>query len=106
MDKWVRVASTSELVGEGLGIAAKAEGLGVALFRWDGKVFAIEDLCPHLGFPLSEGIVQEGEIMCGWHGWHIRLEDGACPRQKAQARIFPCEVRGDEVWVRIEALPE
>src|SRR5687768_18005561 len=44
---------------DGLGFAVKADGIGIALFRWEGRIHAIEDLCPHLGFPLSEGIVQQ-----------------------------------------------
>jgi nitrite reductase/ring-hydroxylating ferredoxin subunit len=105
MSEWIRVARASELVGEGLGIAVKAEGLGLALFRWEDQVYAVEDLCPHMGFPLSEGIVQEGEVICMWHGWHIRLDDGSCRRQKAAAKVFPCEIRGDEVWVLLEPVP-
>ena len=61
-DKWVRVASLAEIPGEGLGHAVKAEGLDIALFRWNDRIYAIEDLCPHLGFPMSEGIMQLGDV--------------------------------------------
>ena len=77
MAEWIRVAAVAELQTEGLGQAVKAAGMQIALFRWEDRVYAIEDLCPHLGFPLSEGIVQSGEVICSWHGWHVRLEDGA-----------------------------
>jgi NAD(P)H-dependent nitrite reductase small subunit len=100
-DKWVRVASLSELQSEGLGHAIKIEGLDIALFKWDDRIYAIEDLCPHLGFPLSEGIMQMGEVICSWHGWHIRLEDGSCRREKERAKVWECEVREGEVFVRI-----
>src|SRR5262249_55913173 len=66
-DKWIHVATLSELPTEGLGHAVKADGLDIALFRWDDRIYAIEDLCPHLGFPLSEGVMQSGEIICSWH---------------------------------------
>jgi nitrite reductase/ring-hydroxylating ferredoxin subunit len=101
MDTWIRVASASELMPEGLGTGVKADGIRIALFQWDGKLFAVEDLCPHLGFPLSEGIVQEGNVICGWHGWHVCLEDGSCRREKQRAKVFPVEVRGDEIWVQV-----
>src|SRR5881409_511288 len=83
--KWVRVASLSELPAEGLGHAAKAEGLDLALFRWNDRVYAIEDLCPHLGFPLSEGFMQAGEVMCSWHGWHVPSCSRTC--QPCQLQI-------------------
>src|SRR5581483_7017369 len=63
-DKWVPVANISELPGEGLGHAVKVDGLDIALFRWNDNVYAIEDRCPHLGFPLSEGLMQMGEVIC------------------------------------------
>src|SRR2546426_10111379 len=97
--KWVRVATLSELPTEGLGHAVKAEGLDIALFRWDDRVYAIEDLCPHLGFPLSEGIMQAGEVICSWHGCHVRLEDGTCRREEERAKGYECEVREGEVFV-------
>jgi nitrite reductase/ring-hydroxylating ferredoxin subunit len=100
-DKWVRVASVVELPSEGIGHAVKAEGLDIALFRWNERVYAIEDLCPHLGFPLSEGIMQTGEVICSWHGWHVRLEDGSCRRERERAKVWECEVREGEVFVRI-----
>ena len=100
--KWVRVANLSELPAEGLGHSVKAEGLDLALFRWNDRVWAIEDLCPHLGFPLSEGIMQAGEVICSWHGWHVRLEDGTCRRERERAKVWECRVQGDEVFVKFE----
>jgi NAD(P)H-dependent nitrite reductase small subunit len=99
--KWVRVGSMSELPSEGLGHAVRVEGLDIALFRWDDHVYAIEDLCPHLGFPLSEGIMQNGEVICSWHGWHVRLEDGTCRREREHAKVWECEVRDSEIFVKV-----
>ena len=101
MADWIRVAHIGELQSEGLGQPFKAAGLQIALFRWEDQVFAVEDLCPHLGFPLSEGIVQDGEVICSWHGWRVRLEDGSCRRETQRAKVFPCEIRGEDVYVQI-----
>ena len=100
-EKWIRVANLSDVPGEGLGHAVKADGLDIALFRWNDRVYAIEDRCPHLGFPLSEGLMQAGEIICSWHGWHVRLEDGACRLERERAKVWDCEVREGEVFVNI-----
>src|SRR5438067_1909800 len=101
MAKWYRAAAVSELESEGLGHQVIADGLELAVFRWGGRVYALENLCPHLGFPLSEGIVQGGEVICSWHGWHIRLDDGTCRRERECAKTYPCEIRGEEVWVEV-----
>jgi nitrite reductase/ring-hydroxylating ferredoxin subunit len=101
MDEWIRVANINELMPEGLGTAVKADGIRIAIFQWEGRIFAVEDLCPHLGFPLSEGMVQDGEVICGWHGWHVALADGSCRREKQCAKVFPVELRGEEVWLQM-----
>ena len=101
MAEWVRAAAASELPTEGLGHPIKVAGLQIALFKWEEGIFAIEDLCPHLGFPLSEGVMQSGEVICSWHGWRIRLNDGSCRRERERAKVFPAEVRGDDVFVLI-----
>ena len=95
------MAAVSELASDGLGHAVRADGLDLAVFRWQGQLYALENLCPHLGFPLSEGIVQDGAVICSWHGWHVRLNDGSCRRERERAKVYACEIRGDEVWVQI-----
>jgi nitrite reductase/ring-hydroxylating ferredoxin subunit len=46
-------------------------------------------------------MVQDGEVICGWHGWHVCLEDGTCRREKQRAKVFPVELRGEEVWIQM-----
>ena len=101
MASWHRVASVSELEAEGFGHQVIADGLELAVFQWQGRVYAMENLCPHLGFPLSEGIVRDGEVICSWHGWHIRLDDGTCRRERERARTYPCEIRNEDVWIEV-----
>ena len=101
MNKWVRAASLEEVPDDGSGHEVQIEGLEIALFQWDQAFYAIENLCPHLGFPLTEGMVQNGEVVCGWHGWHIRLLDGTCSKKEAKARTYKCEVRKNDLFVNI-----
>jgi len=103
--RWVRAAALEEIPEDGLARSVKLEGLDVALFNWDKSYYAMENHCPHLGFPLTEGIVQDGTVICGWHGWRIRLEDGGCPGKTLTARTYPCEVRGEELFVEVPVIP-
>lgn len=103
--KWVRVFPVSQIPEDGLIRGVKVEGLDIAVSNWDQTFHALENHCPHLGFPLTEGIVQDGMIICGWHGWRIRLDDGRCPGKTLSARTYPCEVRGDDLYVEVPAIP-
>ena len=46
--------------------------------------------------------MQAGEVICSWHGWHVRLEDGTCRRERERAKVWECRVQGDEVFVKFE----
>ena len=37
----------------------------------DGRVFALRDICPHRGIPLSYGRFDGAEIECCYHGWRF-----------------------------------
>jgi nitrite reductase/ring-hydroxylating ferredoxin subunit/DMSO/TMAO reductase YedYZ heme-binding membrane subunit len=51
----------------------------IAVFRYDGKVAAVSNVCRHQGGPLGEGRVIDGCITCPWHGYQYRPEDGCSP---------------------------
>ena len=76
----------------------------------DGKPFALRDLCPHRGIPLSAGRFDGAEIACRYHGWRFNTE-GRCIAvpslvpadridvSRIKVRRYPCrEVQGG-LWV-------
>ena len=99
--RWVKAVSIDEVPEDGFGHGIELDGLDIALFQWDHTLYALENLCPHLGFPLTEGAVENGAVICGWHGWRVRLSDGACRTEREGARTYAVEVRGNDVWVQI-----
>jgi nitrite reductase/ring-hydroxylating ferredoxin subunit/uncharacterized membrane protein len=52
------------------------DGVSVVLFRDGGRVYAVAEQCAHLGGPLSEGRVENGTVVCPWHGSRFALADG------------------------------
>ncbi len=76
--EWVDVGAPGEIPEK----RAKVVALGgerVAVFRYDGKVSAVSNLCAHQNGPLGEGQIQDGCITCPWHGYQYRPEDGCSP---------------------------
>ncbi len=74
----------------------------VAVFNVAGELFAIDDMCPHMGASLSGGHVEDGCVTCPWHYWRFRLTDGAwadSPRVKIGS--YPVHVVGDEVQLEM-----
>jgi DMSO/TMAO reductase YedYZ heme-binding membrane subunit/nitrite reductase/ring-hydroxylating ferredoxin subunit len=54
-------------------------GERVAVFRYDGKVSAISNVCRHQNGPLGEGRIIDGCVTCPWHGYQYRPDTGASP---------------------------
>jgi nitrite reductase/ring-hydroxylating ferredoxin subunit len=66
-----------------------------------GRVFALDNRCPHMGFPLDRGSVEDGTLTCHWHHARFDLASGCTFDLWADdVPICPAEVRDGEVWVR------
>jgi nitrite reductase/ring-hydroxylating ferredoxin subunit len=66
-----------------------------------GRVFALDNRCPHMGFPLDRGSVEDGILTCHWHHARFDLESGCTFDLWADdVPIFPVEVRNGDVWVK------
>src|SRR5215468_9454269 len=78
----------------------------VALFREDGRYYAIDDMCPHMGASLSGGYVENGIVTCPWHAWRFRLGDGAwADNPRIKIGCYPVRVQGDDLQVQVEEPP-
>ena len=66
-----------------------------------GRVFALDNRCPHMGFPLDRGSVEDGILTCHWHHARFDLESGCTFDLWADdTPTFPVELRDGEVWVK------
>jgi nitrite reductase/ring-hydroxylating ferredoxin subunit len=97
-ESFVRAARLDDV--RAAGRASVRGGHSLALFFHDGRIHAVDNRCPHMGFPLHRGTLQEGILTCHWHHARFDLESGGTFDQFAdEARVFPVEVRDGEVWV-------
>src|SRR5262249_56683321 len=65
------------------------------------RVFALDNRCPHMGFPLERGSIEDGILTCHWHHARFDLESGCTFDLWADdVPICPVEVRNGEVWVK------
>jgi len=78
----------------------------IAVFRDQGRLFAIDDVCPHMGASLSRGHVEKGIVTCPWHAWRFRLADGAwADNPRIKIGCYPVRVEKDEVQVGLDLSP-
>ena len=74
-DDFTRVLASAEL-GEGTMRRVQAADADLLLVRQHGRVCALAHACAHLGGPLSEGELNDGSVVCPWHGSEFALTDG------------------------------
>jgi nitrite reductase/ring-hydroxylating ferredoxin subunit len=75
-------------------------GKTICLLASEGEVYAVDNRCPHMGFPLHRGSVSDGILTCHWH--HARFDlctGGTFDEWADDLRRFPVEVEGDDVYV-------
>src|ERR1041385_6786288 len=98
---WIKVADIGDVpVGEAKAIRLP-EGRSVALFNVGARIYATDNQCPHMGYPLTRGAVRNGILTCDWHGRSFDLEGGGCfNRECDDLETFPVEVRGQEIWIQ------
>jgi nitrite reductase/ring-hydroxylating ferredoxin subunit len=102
MNDRIRVGSRDELVKKGQ-LTGKLGTQPVCVFWSEGAAYAVDDRCPHMGFPLHRGSVENGLLTCHWHHARFDLESGGTLDPFADdVRSYPVEVDGDDVMVIVE----
>ena len=121
-DFWYPTARSTELRRQKLTKALLLEVPLVLGRTAEGRPFAMRDLCPHRGIPLSYGRVDGDVVACCYHGWRFDACSGQCveiPSLTSQDKLrverifaghYPCEERDGYIWVYMHApgtrLPE
>src|SRR3954447_429982 len=96
-----RAASLADLEAKGRMVVG-VEGNTVCLLLEAGEVHAVDNRCPHMGFPLHRGSVSDGILTCHWHHARFDLCSGGTFDQWAdELRRFPVEVEDGEIYVDV-----
>ncbi|GAB4574543.1 MAG: hypothetical protein Kow0077_21660 [Anaerolineae bacterium] len=85
-------------------LSVQVEGHTLALFLHEDRVYAVDNRCPHMGFPLDRGTVKEGILTCHWHHARFDLASGGTFDLWADDVLtFPTKVHNGNIWVDIGA---
>jgi nitrite reductase/ring-hydroxylating ferredoxin subunit len=102
----IRFGTRAELEARGC-LVGKAGAQPVCIFWDEGRPRAVDDRCPHMGFPLHRGTVEAGLLTCHWHHARFDLSSGGTLDPFADdVRVYPVEIDGDDVMVVVEPEPD
>ncbi len=83
------------------------DGQSIVLFHHEGEVYAVDNRCPHMGFPLAKGTVDDGILTCHWHHARFELSCGDTFDIWADdVQTFPTSVRDGDVYVDPDPEPD
>lgn len=107
---YIRVASASD-VAEGQIVPVEAKGLQLLLTKAGGEYHAAQRKCPHLGFNLCRGKIEDGAVVCPLHKAKFDLKTGAIERDpkllfismkaKSDLAVYPVKLEGEDLLVGI-----
>jgi ferredoxin-nitrite reductase len=100
----VKVCTVNDLKA-GAAYPTAVQGKSLALFlHGDGRIFAIDAVCPHAAGPLEEGKMDNCEVICPLHDYRFDLATGRCSTDPEFAvKTYPVVVEENQVWVEIHA---
>jgi nitrite reductase/ring-hydroxylating ferredoxin subunit/DMSO/TMAO reductase YedYZ heme-binding membrane subunit len=103
---WLKVCELDEIEND----RAKIFTVGnerVAIFKYDGKLSAIHNVCKHQGGPLGEGKIIDGCVTCPWHGYQYLPENGQSPPPFTEkVATYELKLKGSMVYINPEPFEE
>jgi nitrite reductase/ring-hydroxylating ferredoxin subunit len=100
---YVFAANLADIHSSGGCLAVQIENHTIAIFSFDSKIYAVDNRCPHMGFPLNRGTIKDGILTCHWHHARFDLRNGGTFDQWAgDVNSFPVQIRNrQEIWINI-----
>lgn len=101
MLSWIRVLSETDLP-EGKAVRAGAAAFQLVLARVRGEVYALENICPHLGCPLHRGKLEGYNLICPCHDWTFDIRTGEfTAAREIKIRVFPVKLEAGSILAGI-----
>src|SRR5687768_7427165 len=91
-----------EKIPPGQGRCYIVAGQEIAIFRQrDGKLFAVQNRCPHKQGPLAEGVMGNGKVICPLHSHKFNLADGSGSEHGECVKVYPLQEVNGEILIMV-----
>ena len=79
------------------------DGTPLLFIKQQGKIFVIDNRCPHMGCRMSGGSLDGMVIICPCHDWRFSLETGEYEEEPSyKLRQFEWKIENGEIQVKLE----
>ncbi|KAB2843096.1 MAG: nitrite reductase small subunit NirD [Melioribacteraceae bacterium] len=101
LDEFVKICKVDDLK-ESIGKRFLVDDIEVAVFKVNGEVYALSNICPHQHSHLIyEGFVENGIVACPLHGWEFNLKTGNMAEGRKGLDCFKVKIIDNEVYVKV-----
>src|SRR5262245_479794 len=99
MEVWTDVLAVEALAAKDRAVI-RVDGKQILVLRTPKGLVACNNRCPHEGYPLSEGTLDEACVLtCNWHAWRFDLIGGQTLVGGDTLRRYPLKVEGGRIWL-------
>src|SRR5690606_2783137 len=98
-EAWVDVAAEVEITPSRPAVLRLGRQRVAVLRNDEGQLWAVDDRCPHEGYPLTQGQLRGCTLTCAWHNFKFDLRDGRCLKGDEAVAVYPVRVVGGRVEV-------
>jgi 3-phenylpropionate/trans-cinnamate dioxygenase ferredoxin subunit len=102
-DGYTKICKVSELK-ENQGKRFLVNDVDVAVFKVNGEIFILNNVCPHQHTSvIYDGFIEDGCVVCPAHGWMFNLKTGNQPTGAKGLDSYPVKIIDDEIFAIVKA---
>ncbi|HTW58462.1 MAG TPA: Rieske (2Fe-2S) protein [Terriglobales bacterium] len=102
MPNFIKLTTQSELPSDNEAKEFPCGSKTICIANVNGVYSAMDNVCLHRGGPLGQGMIENGKVVCPWHGWAWDPKTGVAEQDaKAKVAVYPMKIEGGDVMVEI-----
>jgi nitrite reductase/ring-hydroxylating ferredoxin subunit len=100
--EYVKIAETKDVLKKQMQVF-NVKGQEILVVNVEGELFAIENRCPHLGYPLFFGSLEGYTLTCGFHSAKFNVKTGKSlgPVTSESLKTFPVKFQNSSIFIEI-----
>jgi len=102
MPNFVKLTTVAELPPPGEAREFTCAGREICVANVNGTISAMDNVCLHEGGPLGQGVIENGKLVCPWHGWEWNPATGEASHDpRTKLTVYPVKQENGEVFIEI-----
>jgi 3-phenylpropionate/trans-cinnamate dioxygenase ferredoxin subunit len=100
--EYVKIAETSDVSKNQMKVF-NVKGQEILLINVEGKFYAFDNRCPHMGYPLFFGSLKGDTVTCGFHSakFNVRTGESVGPVTSERLKTFPVKIQNSSIFIEV-----